>query len=321
MMPRLCLPGLLLWLVATGLHAACSVSLAGPDFGTLSSFTVSSSEQQVQANLRVACDRLVNLLTSDSITMTYTSGSNPVGGRATMTRSGTTADAVPVRLCTSATCNNGTAISTSTSGGYTWSGSTLLGLLGSREYVLPVYFRTVSGQSVAAGRYHGTMNLSIKYWLCSVGVFFCLSSNEGTEYLAVTLDMTVTNDCITISAPDVNFGSAPLANSFPVVSQSVSITCTKGSTYSVGINNGVNAVGSVRNMASGSNRLSYEIYKKNGSERWGVSGSERWSSASSSSLSSDGLLRTYDYTAKVLDSQNTPPPGTYTDTLVVDVTF
>ena len=53
----------------------------------------------------------------------------------------------------------------------------------------------------------------------------------------------------------------------------------------------------------------------------GSSGSERWASASSSQVSTDGLLRTYNYTAKVLTSRATPPAGTYTDTLIVDVAF
>ncbi|MFX4315087.1 fimbrial protein, partial [Enterobacter sp. 63] len=33
------------------------------------------------------------------------------------------------------------------------------------------------------------------------------------------------------------------------------------------------------------------------------------------------LLRTYNYTAKVLTNQTTPPAGTYSDTLIVDVAF
>ena len=74
-------------------------------------------------------------------------------------------------------------------------------------------------------------------------------------------------------------------------------------------------------MFSGSNFMSYDIYKEATSNRWGSSGSERWASASSSQVSTDGLLRTYNYTAKVLTSQATPPAGTYTDTLIVDVAF
>lgn len=142
-----------------------------------------------------------------------------------------------------------------------------------------------------------------------------------TVATTMQLNLTVTNDCITINAPNVNFGSAPLVKNFPAISQAVSIICTKGSSYTVGINNGSYANGNVRNMASGNNRLSYEIYKASTTNRWGSVGTERWTSSASSSTSSDGLLRTYNYTAVVLPSQSTPPAGTYTDTVVVDIAF
>jgi len=77
----------------------------------------------------------------------------------------------------------------------------------------------------------------------------------------------------------------------------------------------------VRRMASGNNRMSYEIYKEATANRWGSSGSERWSSGASSQVSADGLLRSYNYTARVLTNQTTPPAGNYSDTLVVDVAF
>ena len=38
-------------------------------------------------------------------------------------------------------------------------------------------------------------------------------------------------------------------------------------------------------------------------------------------MSADGLLRTYNYTAQVLTTQTTPPGGTYSDTLTVDIVF
>ena len=74
-------------------------------------------------------------------------------------------------------------------------------------------------------------------------------------------------------------------------------------------------------MANGSNRLSYEIYKGSTSSRWGAAGAERWSSGTSSSISTDGTLRTYNYTAQVMPNQTTPPGGTYSDTLLIDLAF
>lgn len=313
-----------LWLVSLPLQAACTVAMANAAFGSLSSFAVNSTEQQTSANLVVSCDTVLNLLTSDTVSMNVLSATATSGTRATMKRTDNTTvtDAIPVRVCGTSTCSNSTETPVGQS--YSWSGSTLLGLLSSKSYTLPIYFRTVSGQSVSAGPYQVTITLNISYSVCPTGVLgICLGTPQaGTTAVTTQLNMTVTNDCITITAPDVNFGSAPLVSSFPTVSQSIAITCTKGSTYTVGINNGANAgSGTVRNMVSGSNSMSYDLYKGSSSNRWGPTGTDRWASSAASSVSSDGTVNTYNYTAKILSGQNTPPAGSYTDTLVVDIAF
>ena len=95
------------------------------------------------------------------------------------------------------------------------------------------------GQNVTAGPYQVLLTFSINYNVCAVGaVGACLTPQTGTATTSILLNMTVTNDCSTMTTPDVNFNSAPLVQNFPTVSQSVAVTCTKGSTYTIGINNG-----------------------------------------------------------------------------------
>jgi len=315
----------LLWLISTPLYAACTVAMGNASYASQSSFTVNSTEQQTSANLVVSCDAVLNLLTAgDTVSMNVLSATATSGTRAAMKRTDNTTvtDVIPVRVCGTASCSNSTE--TPIGQTYTWSGSTLLGLLTSKTYTLPVYFRTVAGQSVSAGPYQVNITLNISYSVCAVSALgLCIGTPQtGTVPVTVQLTMNVTTDCITISAPDVNFGSAPLISGFPSVSQSVAITCTKGSTYTVGINNGANAgTGSVRKMINGSNTMSYDIYKGSTSSRWGPAGSERWASSAASLISGDGTVNTYNYTAKILSGQSTPPAGTYTDTLIVDIAF
>lgn len=315
---------LLLLLLCSGqVWSACTVSTTNGAFGPVTSFVLNTTAQTASANLIVTCDAALNLLTNDSITLTLTGASATASNRGTMKRSDDSSitDIIPVRVCGQANCANNSeaAISGNT---YTWSGGVLLALLGTRTYTLPLYFLTVPGQNVSAGPYLVTLNFSVAYNVCSVGVLgLCSTAQIGTAATSLQLTGNITNDCTTISAPNVNFGSAPLVRNFPTVSQSIAITCTKGMVYTVGINNGGYAVGNVRNMASGSNRMSYEIYKSGAGTRWGSVGSERWSSGVSSQVSTDGLLRTYNYTAQVLTSQTTPPQGTYSDTLTVDIAF
>lgn len=91
------------------------------------------------------------------------------------------------------------------------SGSTLLDLLVTARYTLPLYFATTTGQNVSAGPYQVTLNFSVTYNICAAGVGICLSPQTDTVVRTLQLNLTVTNDCITITAPNVNFGSAPLA--------------------------------------------------------------------------------------------------------------
>lgn len=310
-------------LFSGGSWAACTVSTVNASFGSVTSFALSGTgEVETTGTLVVACDAVLNLLTSDSVTLNYTAASVSGNSRATMKRTDNAAitDVIPTRLCGLAGCASSSEVQIGRA--YTWSGNSLLSLLGSKRYNIPLYFRTVSGQNVTAGPYQVLLTFSINYNVCAVGVLgLCTSPQTGTATTSILLNMTVTNDCSAMTTPDVNFNSAPLVQNFPTISQAIAVTCTKGSTYTIGINNGANALNNVRRMVSGSNYMRYDIYKEATTNRWGGSGTERWASSASSQLSTDGLLRTYNYTAKVLTNQTTPPAGTYSDTLIVDVAF
>lgn len=311
---------LLLLLVSGTGWGACTVSTVNDSFGSVTSFALSgNNEVQTTGTLVVSCDAVLNLLTNDSITLNYT-GATVSAASLKRTDNATITDVIPTRLCGASGCTGTSEVQIARS--YTWSGSTLLGLLGSRQYNIPLYFRTVAGQNVSAGPYQVTLNFSVNYNVCQVGaVGLCLTPQTGTAVTSITLNMNVTNDCSAMTTPNINFNSAPLVQNFPTIYQSIAVTCTKGSAYTIGINNGLNALNNVRRMASGNNRMSYEIYKEATANRWGVSGTERWASGASSQVSTDGLLRTYNYTARILPNQTTPPAGNYSDTLVVDVAF
>ena len=316
---------LLLLLMGISPHAwaVCSASTVAGTFGAVTSFALNSTEQTTTATLNVQCDRVLGLLTNDSVTLNITGATVTASNRAAMKRTddATVADTIPIRICGQANCASNSEVTINATP-YTWNSTALLGLLGQQRYTLPIYLRTVAGQNVSAGPYQVTVNLSISYNICAVGLLgLCGTPQTGTLLTTLQINGTVTNDCSTITAPNVNFGSAPLVKNFPTISQSIAITCTKGSTYTVGLSNGSYANGSVRNMASGSNRMSYEIYKGSTASRWGSVGAERWASGASSAISANLLTRTYNYTAKVLTTQATPPAGTYTDTVIVDVAF
>ncbi len=114
--------------------SACTVTPTNGVFGTVTSFALNSTEQEISGSLTVQCDAvLLNLLTGNAITMQLSSASAAVSNRAILRRVDNPAstDTIPVRLCGAAGCNNNSE--TLIGGSYTWSGNALLDLLNTRR--------------------------------------------------------------------------------------------------------------------------------------------------------------------------------------------
>ncbi|EPJ91777.1 Csu type fimbrial protein [Pseudomonas psychrophila] len=202
------------------------------------------------------------------------------------------------------------------------------GLLGATApSMIPLYF-TTAANNVAAGVYTETLNVRWDWSYCTgLGVLgICLGYDTGSNKIStLTVSMTVANDC-TISAPSISFGSAPVVSAFSTVSQTVSVNCTKGSAYTVGLGDGTHpvSVGGRRQMMSGGNYLAYDIFQSAGTTRWGSVGAARRASTTAEVNPGTGLgsgSQIFNYNARIYTDQATPPAGTYTDSVVLDVSF
>ena len=202
------------------------------------------------------------------------------------------------------------------------------GLLGATApSMIPVYF-TTAANNVAAGVYTETLNVRWDWSYCTgLGVLgICLGYDTGSNKIStLTVSMTVANDC-TISAPSISFGSAPVVSAFSTVSQTVSVNCTKGSAYTVGLGDGTHpvSVGGRRQMMSGGNYLAYDIFQSAGTTRWGSVGAARRASTTAEVNPGTGLgsgSQIFNYNARIYTDQATPPAGSYTDSVVLDVSF
>jgi len=307
--------------------AACSLPSSTAAFGSVSSFTVNTTASNTTATVNVNCGSgsVLSLLSSDYIRFQLASASFTSGTRGALKTASTGTDAIPVRVCSDSACTSEMLIGGTT---VNYSQAQLLNLLGAGggpNFAIPPYVRTLTCQVVAAGTYTVTLNILVSYNICTgigaLGLCLAGSQNTGSGTVPITTTMVISNDCTTITAPNISFGSAPLVSSFNAVTQSINVICTKGSTYTVGLSDGSNAVSSQRYMASGSNRLAYEIYKSGGTTRWGSAGTERVASRSANSITTAGLTRTFNYTARVLTTQATPVGGSYSDSVVVDLSF
>ncbi|WP_334470955.1 Csu type fimbrial protein [Arsenophonus sp. PmNCSU2021_1] len=122
-------------------------------------------------------------------------------------------------MCKASNCATTTPIGSTIN----YSSTELLNLLGGNVFTIPIYFKTVTGQNLSAGTYNVTLNLTINWNICGLlGIgSICLNPQVGSTTLSPVVSLIVTNDCSTISAPNINFGSAPLVSSFPNVYREV----------------------------------------------------------------------------------------------------
>lgn len=146
----------------------------------------------------------------------------------------------------------------------------------------------------------------------------------GSATSSFTVSATVSANC-TISTTALSFGAYdPIATnaSTPLdATGTVTITCTKGATTTIGLDvgsNGAAASGTTRAMKSGSDVLSYEIYQNAGrTTLWGNSGGDLFTPAAAPSKAP----RTFSTFGRVPAGQDVPAGASYTDTVTATVNF
>ncbi len=309
-------------------YGSCSVGTANTDLGNASSFVVGTSSQSGSGGSGMACSA-ISLITTSYLKLRVESSSFLLTGPSGQT--------IPFVMSGSV---GGAAIGAGTE--FDFSGFDLLNLFSGPGGVVPVYFRTTATVGLAAGSYTGSVSLRWYFSVCTLGAVACLaySNSPGASRnifgvlnnwgsgVAVTINvsLTVEKDCI-ITAPDLAFGTAPLVGTFNPVTRTISIRCSAGTAYTVGLDNGANAIGSIRHMRRGatSDYLTYEIYRDTvTTDRWGNMGAERRSSVSADSnpgVYDGSTLQGFTYRAVIDPGQLTPPAGTYTDTIILDEAF
>ena len=98
---------------------------------------------------------------------------------------------------------------------------------------------------------------------------------------------------------------------------SVTITCTKGTPATIGVNGGLHGSGSARQLANGAALLRYELFKDAGrTQQWGDSDADSLQGGEAPSEAP----RTFVVYGRIFPNQDVPV-GAYTDSVVVTVEF
>ena len=118
---------------------------------------------------------------------------------------------------------------------------------------------------------------------------------------------------------NVDFGSEGVIDTNVDAAGSVGVQCTKNTTYNIGLSagSGAGATVAARKMTGpGSETVTYSLYRDaDHSQVWGTTiGTDTISGTGT------GASQSYPVYGRV-QAQTTPPPGTYTDTVVATVTY
>ena len=203
---------------------------------------------------------------------------------------------------------------------------------GSQTLTATLYGRIPAQTGLNAGtyanRFTGAADTLIEFRFNESAPFFnptmppsCISGGTAgtTSRFPFTVNGSVPNACTLTPkpVPDLAFGNVPS----PVTANvdrttAIGLVCTGRTAWQIGLDNGLNASGTVRRMRSaGGQFVSYELYRDSPrSLRWG------------STLATDTLTGTGSGTAQSLTvygrvAPQAPTVGTYSDTITVTVTY
>jgi spore coat protein U-like protein len=193
-----------------------------------------------------------------------------------------------------------------------------LGLLGNASRSFTVYSRVLAGQQTAVpGSYTWHANASPGMSYGYAGGSACPTGSRAANSGGSDWTATINPSC-NLSTGNLNFGSKGLLTSNTDATNSLGVTCTNTTPYSVGLNGGTSGAAdpTKRKMTAGAASVTYGIYRDAArSLPWGSTIGTNTASGTGS-----GVATAFTGYGRV-PVQVTPAPGTYTDTVVMTVTY
>jgi len=155
--------------------------------------------------------------------------------------------------------------------------------------------------------------------LAAPSMLFAAPVLAATASDTMGVSTTVQSACV-VDANDLAFGSYNPTSATPTdATASINVTCTSGTSFTVGLNAGVGtgATVSARKMTSGANHLGYTLYRDaSRTQNWGETAGVDTPSAIVAS-SSASVLTVYGR----ISAQQNVPAASYSDTVTVTVTY
>lgn len=186
----------------------------------------------------------------------------------------------------------------------------------------PIYARVPAGQNLPANNAFqsqiggGTLSFA---WSNSGYPADCTSgTGTGSATFFQGVSATVSNSCRITLATDLDFGNAGSLTTNRDQTSTVMLRCPVGTSWRLSLNNGSNASGAVRRMRSpAGGYINYELYQNSArTQRWGTSTAEMLAGTGAG----EGNPQSQSVYGRV-PAQASAPLGTYTDTVIVTLTY
>lgn len=159
-------------------------------------------------------------------------------------------------------------------------------------------------------------NIAVDYVYYSAGVN-CPATAPKSVQPAFNLSATVQAAC-NVNATNMNFGSLTLLNANVDATSTITAQCTNSTPFNIGLNtgNGSGATVTARKMTNGTKTIVYSLYQNTARTTiWGNTvGTD---TASGMGIGANQYLTVYGR----VPPQVTPAPATYTDTIIVTITY
>jgi len=153
---------------------------------------------------------------------------------------------------------------------------------------------------------------SVAAFLCAAG-----SAAAATATSTFTVTITITSACTVTTTSNMAFASTGLLNAAVNATAGFNVTCSTGTSYAIGLDNGSNVSGSQRRMkggASNSEYISYNLYSDSNH-------TVVWDNTTTVSGTGSGSAQSLIVYGQV-PVQTTPSAASnYTDTVTVTVTY
>jgi spore coat protein U-like protein len=143
----------------------------------------------------------------------------------------------------------------------------------------------------------------------------------GSRSTGVVVSLVLQNDCM-ITASNLDFGATGMLSSNVDADTSVSVTCTPGTQYSIGLDAGTPLSSTVNkrllaNSTSSRDTIAYQLYQDSAHQTiWGNSTAGQLVSGTG-----DGVSHALKVYGRVPVPEQSPAAGTYTSTITATINF